>query len=194
LTDKLCILGIAGSLRKGSYNKALLRAARERLPENATLEIYERLGEIPPYNDDVRRAGYPDVVQDLRDRIRAADALLIATPEYNHSVPGVLKNAIDWASRPPDQPLDGMPTALIGAATGAFGTLTAQLHLREICRSNNQLVVNGPAVLVMKARNGKFDEDGRLIDETGRRFLRELLQNLVQLTRCLRSEDCAGIP
>jgi chromate reductase len=188
--EEIHVLGIAGSVRKGSYNKRLLRAARELLPEGMRLEIYEGLEEIPPYNDDVRKAGYPEVVQEFRDRIRAADALLIATPEYNFSVPGVLKNAIDWASRPPDQPFNGKPTAIVGASQGFFGTARAQMHLRQICLSNNQQVVTKPEVLLMRAQDGKFDEGGRLVDEAARLFLGQLLEELARLTRCLRSAGC----
>ncbi len=184
------ILGIAGSVREGSYNKQLLRAARELLPEGMRLEIYAGLEEIPPYNDDVRKAGYPEVVQEFRDQIRNADALLIATPEYNFSVPGVLKNAIDWASRPPDQPFNGKPTAIMGASQGFFGTARAQMHLRQICLSNNQYVVNKPEVLLMRAQDGKFDEEGRLVNEAARLFLGQLLEELARLIHCRRSEDC----
>ena len=188
--EEIHVLGIAGSVREGSYNKRLLHAARELLPEGMRLEIYEGLEEIPPYNDDVRKVGYPEVVQEFRDRIRAADALLIATPEYNFSVPGVLKNAIDWASRPPDQPFNGKPTAIMGASQGFFGTARAQMHLRQICLSNNQYVVNKPEVLLMRAQDGKFDEAGRLVNEAARLFLAQLLEELARLTRCLRSEGC----
>ncbi|MBD0275275.1 MAG: NAD(P)H-dependent oxidoreductase, partial [Acetobacteraceae bacterium] len=104
-TQSIKVLGISGSLRRGSFNSAALRAAHESVPDGMAIEIYEGLRDIPPYDDDVRQGrGYPPPVEDLRARIKAADALLIATPEYNYSVPGVLKNAIDWASRPPEQP------------------------------------------------------------------------------------------
>lgn len=111
------ILGIAGSLRKNSYNRSLLAAAESYLPEGATLEIYD-LSDIPIFNQDVQEAGYPEAVQLFRDRIAAADVILISTPEYNWSIPGVLKNAIDWASRPPDFPLNGKPVGLMGASSG----------------------------------------------------------------------------
>jgi len=126
------VLGISGSLRKASYNTALLRPASELLPRGMTLEVFD-LSSIPLYNDDVRALGFPKPVQEFRSRIAAADALLIATPEYNFSIPGVLKNAIDWASRPPDPPLDGKPLAIMGASTGNFGTVRAQMHLRQVC-------------------------------------------------------------
>jgi len=181
MKTELHILGIAGSLREASYNRALLRSAQALAPTNLTLDIYGELGQIPHYNEDVRQAGYPKIVQDLRDRIRTADALLIATPEYNLSVPGVLKNAIDWASRPPDQPLKEKPTAIIGATTGFFGTARAQMHLRQICFSNNQRVVRKPEVLIMRAQDGKFDEDLRLVDKTARTLLQRLLKALARL-------------
>ena len=179
------VLGISGSLRKGSYNTALLKAASELLPEGMTLEVFD-LSSIPLYNDDVRALGYPKPVQEFRDRIAAADALLIATPEYNYSIPGVLKNAIDWASRPPDPPLDGKPVAIMGASTGNFGTVRAQMHLRQVCVFCNMFPLNKPEVLVMRAQE-KFDASGRLVDETTRGFVRDLLTVLVDWTQRLQS-------
>ena len=167
------VLGFSGSLRKGSYNAALLAAAAELLPEGMTLETFD-LSPIPLYNDDVRAAGYPDSVRAFRDRIAAADGLLIVTPEYNYSIPGVLKNALDWASRPPDPPLNGKPAAIMGASTGNFGTVRAQLHLRQVCVFTNMLPINKPEVLVARAQE-KFDGQGRLTDETTRGFVRDLM-------------------
>jgi chromate reductase len=128
------VLGISGSLRRGSFNGALLRAAAERLPAGAELVEFDRLGEIPPYDEDVEAAGIePDAVRELREAIRDADAVLIATPEYNHSIPGQLKNALDWASRPAGQSaLDGKPAAVVGASTGMFGAVWAQAELRKV--------------------------------------------------------------
>lgn len=127
------VLGISGSLRRDSHNDALLRAAAERLPAGAELAVYERLGEIPPYDEDVELEGVPEPVADLREAIRAADAVLIATPEYNHSIPGQLKNALDWVSRPAGQSaLNGKPAAAIGASTGMFGAVWAQAELRKV--------------------------------------------------------------
>jgi chromate reductase, NAD(P)H dehydrogenase (quinone) len=127
------VLGISGSLRSGSLNSALLRAAAERLPAGAELVEYERLGEIPPYDEDVELEGTPDVVEELRQAVREADAVLIATPEYNHSIPGQLKNALDWVSRPAGQSaLNGKPAAAIGASTGMFGAVWAQAELRKV--------------------------------------------------------------
>lgn len=127
------VLGISGSLRSGSLNSALLRAAAERLPAGAELVTYERLGEIPPYDEDIELAGTPAVVEELRQAVRDADAVLIATPEYNHSIPGQLKNALDWVSRPAGKSaLNGTPTAVIGASTGMFGAVWAQAELRKV--------------------------------------------------------------
>ena len=181
------VLGTSGSLRKSSYNTALLTAASELLPEGVTLETFD-LSLIPLYNEDVRSLGYPKAVKEFRDRIAAADALLIATPEYNYSIPGVLKNAIDWASRPPDSPLDGKPVAIMGASTGSFGTVRAQMHLRQVCVGCNMLPLNDPEVLVMRAQE-KFDASGRLADETTRRIIRDLLVGLADWTRRLQGES-----
>jgi chromate reductase len=125
------ILGISGSLRKESFNTRLLHVAQTLAPAGVTIEVFD-LAPIPLYNEDVRAAGYPPPVAALREAIRGADALLFATPEYNYSVSGVLKNAIDWASRPPDVPLLDKPAAVMGASTGLNGTVRAQFHLRQI--------------------------------------------------------------
>ncbi|HEX5608702.1 MAG TPA: NADPH-dependent FMN reductase [Solirubrobacterales bacterium] len=127
------VLGISGSLRRDSYNSALLRAAAERLPARAELVEFERLREIPPYDADTELDGTPEAVAELREAMREADAVLIATPEYNHSIPGVLKNALDWASRPAGQSaLMGKPAAVIGASTGMFGAVWAQAETRKV--------------------------------------------------------------
>jgi chromate reductase len=127
------VLGISGSLRRESHNSALLRAAAERLPAGAELIPYERLAEIPPYDEDVEVQGVPQSVAELREAFRGADAVLIATPEYNHSIPGQLKNALDWASRPAGKSaLNGKPAAVIGASTGMFGAVWAQAELRKV--------------------------------------------------------------
>ncbi len=126
------VFGIAGSLRAGSSNKALLRAAAELAPEGMEIRLFERLAEVPLYNEDVEKAGEPESVAALKGAIREADALLFATPEYNYGVPGVLKNAIDWASRPPrNSVLNGKPAAIMGATPGTSGTARAQLALRQ---------------------------------------------------------------
>jgi chromate reductase len=128
------VLGISGSLRRDSYNAALLRAAAERLPDGVELEVFERLAEIPPYDADLEEADEtPEAVADLRERMRAADAVLVATPEYNSSIPGALKNALDWASRPAgESALMGTPAAVIGASTGMFGGVWAQAETRKV--------------------------------------------------------------
>jgi chromate reductase len=127
------VLGISGSLRSGSLNSALLRAAAERLPAGAELVEFDRIGDVPPYDEDVELEATPAVVEELREAVRSADAVLIATPEYNHSIPGQLKNALDWVSRPAGQSaLNGKPAAVIGASTGMFGAVWAQAELRKV--------------------------------------------------------------
>ncbi len=138
------------------------------------------LAPIPPYSADIERQGLPDPVAALKAAIRDADALLIATPEYNRSVSGVLKNALDWASRPPtDSPLNGKPVAIMGASTGSYGTVRAQDHLRLICTATDMLPLNRPELYVARAGE-KFDESGELVDEATRRRLARLLQALAQ--------------
>ena len=174
------MFGIAGSLREGSYNRALLRACTELLPDGWELSIYERLAEIPPYNEDVRADGNPEVVRDLKDRIRRADGLLVITPEYNYGIPGVLKNAIDWASRPDGDtptPLLRKPCAIAGAAPGNFGTIRAQLALRQTFLFTETDVVRKPEVHVFAAAE-RFDSEMRLTDEATRKFMRQLLEAL----------------
>ncbi|MGB7588259.1 MAG: NAD(P)H-dependent oxidoreductase [Solirubrobacterales bacterium] len=127
------VLGISGSLRRDSLNSALLRAAAERLPAGAELVFFDRLADIPPFSEDAEASPAPDAVRELREAIRAADAVLIATPEYNHSLPGQLKNALDWASRPAGQSaLNGKPAAAIGASKSMFGGVWAQAELRKV--------------------------------------------------------------
>jgi chromate reductase len=163
------ILGIAGSLRRGSFNAATLRAALELAPSGMTIEIFD-IAPIPPYNEDVRQEGFPAPVEDLRARIKTADGLLIVTPEYNYSIPGVLKNAVDWVSRPPEQPFDGKPIGIMGAAGGTLGTARAQYHLRQCFIFLNGHVMNRPEVMIPQAQN-KFDADGRLTDQQTRDFI-----------------------
>lgn len=169
----LRVLAMAGSLRAGSFNRALVRACEELAPASLRIATWDRLREIPPYDADAE--GAPDSVADLRDAISDSDALLIATPEYNHSVPGVLKNAIDWASRPARRsPLAGRPSLIMGAAAGMGGTMRAQLHLREILYSTVSPVFPGPEVYVTFARQ-KFDDTGALVDEATRGHLGTVL-------------------
>jgi len=179
------VLAISGSLRKDSFNTRLVRAARDLAPDGMTIEITD-LAPLPLYNDDVRAAGYPPVVSAFREAIRTSDALLIATPEYNYSISGVLKNAIDWASRPPDQPLAGKPLAIMGASGGLSGTMRAQYHLRQIAVFVDLLPLNKPEVMVRSAAD-KFDTAGALTDEDTRTHIRTLLEALAAWTMRLRA-------
>jgi chromate reductase len=177
------VLGISGSLRKKSFNTAILRAARELAPDG--MQIHMRgLEDIPLYNDDLREAGYPGPVLAFRREIADADAVLIATPEYNYSIPGVLKNAIDWASRPPDQPFEGKPVAIMGASPGRLGTARAQYHLRQCFVFLDSLVLNRPEVMVGSAHT-VIDDRGRLNDESTREHVAKLLEALGAWTRRL---------
>lgn len=178
------ILGISGSLRKESFNTASLRAALQLLPEGAAIDIFD-LAPIPMYNEDVRQQGYPEPVQRLRDQIAAADALLIVSPEYNYSIPGPLKNAIDWASRPPNQPFDGKPIAIMGASPGMIGTARSQYHLRQVFISLNGMLLNKPEVMISAAHT-KFDAQGNLTDEATREYIKNLLSALVDWARFLK--------
>ncbi len=180
------VLGISGSLRRGSYNTAALRAAAELAPAHMTVAI-TTLEKLPLYDADVEREeGFPSAVIDFHERIRAADALLIATPEYNYSITGVLKNAIDWASRGgSDAPITHKPTAILGAG-GRSGTLRAQLHLRQILSHNDLRLVQKPEVLIDGAWT-KFDDAGRLVDERHREQIRRLLESLADLVERYRS-------
>ncbi|WP_109205553.1 NADPH-dependent FMN reductase [Moorella sp. Hama-1] len=182
------VLGFAGSLRKNSYNRAALQAALELLPEDMTMEIFDLLA-IPVYNEDIETEGFPETVREFKARIAAADALFIVTPEYNYSLPGVLKNALDWASRPPGQsPLFGKPVAIMGASTGYFGTARAQYHLRQVCVILNMYPLNNPEVFIPFAQ-AKFDQNGRLTDERTRDSIRNLLLSLRDWTRTLREKN-----
>src|SRR5918992_5522590 len=173
--DLLRVLGIAGSLRARSYNGALLRSARELAPAGMVIEIYESIA-LPLFNEDVEAQGDPEPVAAFKTAIRDADALLIATPEYNYGVPGVLKNAIDWASRPPGlTPLNGKLAAIVGASPGVIGTARAQQQLRQAFAFTNTLAMLQPEVLVGRAHE-KFDRDGRLSDEATRTFFRQFLE------------------
>ena len=175
------ILGFAGSLRKGSYNKALLRAAVELLPRDAKLEIFDLEG-ITPFNQDLENA-MPARVKDFKARIKAADAILIATPEHNYSIPGMLKNAIDWASRPyGDNSFDGKPVAIMSASTGMLGGARAQYHLRQAFVFLDLHAINRPEVFVTFAGQ-KFDDKGKLTDEKTRELIKALLEELAAWTK-----------
>ncbi len=174
------ILGIAGSLRRESYNRATLRAATQLVPKDATIDIFELDG-IPGFNQDEEQ-NPPAKVVELKRRIREADAILIVTPEYNYSVPGVLKNAIDWASRPyGDSAWNGKPVAIMGATVGSIGTARAQYHLRQMFVFLNMFPINQPEVMIGNASE-RFDAEGNLTDDTTKDLIRKLLQSLVEWT------------
>lgn len=172
------VLGIAGSLRKASFNRALLRAAPELAPKEMEITVFD-LSPIPPYNEDVEKQGDPGPVAALKDAIRSADALLVVSPEYNYGIPGVLKNAIDWASRPPGKsPLNGKPAAIMGASQGTGGTMRMQLALRQAFVFTETYAMLKPEVYVARAQD-KFDAEGRLTDEKTREFVAKLLAALI---------------
>ena len=169
------ILGVAGSLRQGSLNRALLRAAQDRAPDGLAIEAFD-LAEVPLYNGDVEAAGDPPGVTALKAAIRAADGVLFVTPEYNHGVPGVMKNAVDWASRPPrEAALGGKPVGIIGASPGQTGSARGQSQLRQAFEFTNSYCMPQPEILVFRAHE-KFDDDGRLIDETTAKYLAAYLE------------------
>jgi chromate reductase, NAD(P)H dehydrogenase (quinone) len=183
MSNPVRILGIAGSLRRGSYNRAALRAAMQLVPQEAALEVFELDG-IPGFNQDEEQ-NPPAKVAELKQRVRNADAILIVTPEYNYSVPGVLKNAIDWASRPyGDSAWNGKPVAIMGASIGRFGTARAQYHLRQSFVFLNMFPINQPEVMIGNAAE-RFDPQGNLADEATKEHIRRLLQNLVDWTHRL---------
>jgi chromate reductase, NAD(P)H dehydrogenase (quinone) len=184
MDNKIEILGFAGSLRKGSYNRALLRAALEVVPGDAHLEIFDLEG-MPIFNQDLE-SNPPQRVNEFKAKIRAADALLIATPEYNYSIPGVLKNAIDNASRPyGDNAFTGKPLAIVGASVGMLGTARAQYHLRQCCVFLNMYPLNQPEVMVPFAQD-KIDPNGKIHDPATKEKIKELLTALVIWTRKLK--------
>jgi chromate reductase len=174
------VLGISGSLRKQSYNSGALRAMASLLPENMTFTITE-VASLPFYNADVEQIGFPDSVQQFRAEVAAADALIFAVPEYNFSLPGVLKNALEWLSRPPQAPVDGKPCAVFGASVSPLGTARGQFHFRHVCVSLNMVPVNVPHVDIANAKT-KFDADSHLTDQLALDSLRQLLVELKSLT------------
>jgi chromate reductase len=182
--SKIAILGISGSGRKRSYNTALLEAAKQLLPENATLEIGD-VSRLPLYNQDLEH-DIPEIVKELKKKIRGADSILIATPEHNYSITAVLKNAIEWGNRPPrDASWSGKPAAVISASTSLRGGVRAQLHLRQIMIDLNMYPINRPLLLVANAKD-KFNEDLKLTDEESLQTLRDVLSSLVEWTRKLQ--------
>jgi len=185
MTDKIKILGIVGSLRKNSYNKLLLLNSKALLPEGATLEIFDRLGEFPLFNQDLENDP-PQIVKEFKRKIRESDAILISTPEYNYSIPGVLKNALDWAARPyGDNPFEGKPVAIMSASIGMLGGARAQYHLRQVLVYLNTITINKPEVFVAFAHK-KFDENGNLVDEETKKYIAELLRNLVNTAKLIK--------
>ena len=189
MAEKVKILGIAGSLRKGSFNNSALRAAAELAPDGVEIEIYDIDG-FPGYNQDLD-ADPPAKVTEFKQKIREADAVLISSPEYNYSIPGVLKNAIDWASRPyGDSAWEGKPAAIMGASPGAIATARMQYHLRQTMVFLNMFPLNRPEVMIGHCAD-KFDSEGNLTDESTRAHISKMLNALVEWTTKLRgmSED-----
>ena len=183
MSQPIRILGIAGSLRRASYNRAALRAAMQLVPQDTALDICEVDG-ISGFNQDEEQNPPPKVIE-LKRRIREADAILIVTPEYNYSIPGVLKNAIDWASRPyGDSAWNGKPVAVMGASIGTIGTARAQYHLRQVFVFLNMFPINQPEVMISNAGE-RFDAEGNLTDETTKKLIRQLLQSLADWSRRL---------
>lgn len=179
------LLGFAGSLREGSYNRALLATAAEIAPEGVSLEIFD-LSPIPMYDRDVEKQGDPESVAEFKHRIDEADGVLIATPEYQHGIPGVLKNALDWASRPPgESAMQDKPVAMMGASPSPVGTARAHLQLRRTLMYLKSDIFSTPEVLVSSAHE-KF-ENGRLVDEDSLGFLEQLLTNFTDHIRERRS-------
>ncbi len=186
MAKKVKIFGFVGSLRKGSFNKALMRAAVELTPENVEIEVFDIEG-IPPFNQDFEKDP-PRIVKEFKAKIKAADALLIATPEYNYSVPGVLKNAIDAASRPyADKVFDGKPVAMMSASTGRIGGARAQYHLRQSLVFLNMHPINKPEVMLSQAKQ-YIDENGILTNEETRKLIQQLLEELVKWTQKLAAK------
>ena len=175
------VLGISGSLRRESYNAKLLRAAEELLPGFVELEVWDGLKAVPPYDEDDDVEPAPAAVADLRAAIAGADAVLFATPEYNSSIPGQLKNALDWVSRPlATNPLRNKPVAVVGASTGAFGAVWSQAELRKVLGATGARVVD--AEVAVGHAPTRFDEDGRLVDDDLRDQLAETLDALLAET------------
>jgi len=182
MSDNIRVFGIAGSLREASYNRGALRAAVELAPEGVTIETFDISG-IPPFNQDDEGTP-PEIVTEFKRKIRGSDAILFSTPEYNYSVPGVLKNAIDWASRPyGDSAWNGKPAAIMGASAGAIGTARAQYDMMVFL---NMFPINQPEVMIGNAA-GKFDAEGNLTDEKTKEFISKLVGNLADWTRRLNA-------
>ncbi len=178
----MTVLGISGSLRGDSHNRRLLHAAAELFPGDVEVEIWDGLKAVPPYDEDDDGDSAPAAVAQLRTAIAGADALFFSTPEYNHSIPGVLKNAIDWASRPAGaSAFMNKPVAVVGASTGAFGAVWAQAELRKVLASTGARVVEGE--LALGHAHERFDDDGRLLDANLREELQEVVDALMAEVR-----------
>ncbi|HVK53848.1 MAG TPA: NAD(P)H-dependent oxidoreductase [Burkholderiales bacterium] len=185
MTEPIRILGIAGSLRKQSFNRAALRAAQQLAPAGTTFETFELDG-IPPFNQDKEREP-PQAVVQFKQAIQRADAILFVTPEYNYSIPGVLKNAIDWASRPyGESAWNGKAAAIMGASVGVLGTARAQYHLRQVFVFLNMYAVNQPEVMIGNAAD-RFDANGNLTDEKTKSLITDLLKSLIDTTKRTRA-------
>ncbi len=184
MAEPVKILGLCGSLRAGSYNRAALRAALELAPDGVEMRTAE-IGDLPLYNEDLRAAGEPPAVEAFGAQLAWADAFLFVTPEYNYSVPGVLKNAIDWGSRLKTQPFAGKAAAVMGASIGLLGTARAQYHLRQMGVFLDLQFVNRPEVMIGQAAS-RFDAEGRLTDAPTREFVGKLLVSLRDFTVRLR--------
>lgn len=184
MADKIRILGISGSLRKGSFNTSALRAAAELCPDEAEIEICE-IGNLPLFDQDFEQEP-PAAVKEFKEKVAAADAILFSTPEYNYSISGVLKNAIDCGSRPYGHSAwDGKPAAIMGASGGAIGTARAQYDLRKMMVFLNMFPINKPEVMIGNA-GSKFDAEGNLTDESTEQFIRQMLENLIAWTKKLK--------
>ena len=183
------ILGIAGSLRRASFNRGLIRAARELAPEGVVVEPYDKLEKIRFFNQDVENEGVPAPVRDLKERIREADAVLIATPEYDYAIPGVLTTALDWALRPPS-PLRPKAVGIVGASPGRVGTVRGQMVLRQILLHAPAYVMPEPQMLISNARE-RFDENGDLTDEQTRERMRRFLVALVEWSERFKQPSAA---
>ena len=188
------ILALAGSLRRNSFNRMLLYAAADCAPASMRVSIFDDLASVPLFNEDLEGEGGPKPVAQLRQAVASAHGLLIATPEYNHSVPGVLKNAIDWLSRPaPEEVLVGKPVAIVGVTSGLWGTRLAQAALRQILYATGSQVVPGPALYITAAHT-HFDANGRLPDDTVRAALQDQLGRFDDWIECCIGVDPALRP
>ena len=181
------VLALRGSLRKGSFNNALLAVAQELCPAEMVIEVHPPLSDIPPYDDDVRLAGYPSTVQALRGAIAAADAILFASPEFNYGLPGVLKNAIDWVSRPPSQPFGGKPAAVMSGSIGNIGGVRMQHQLRQTAVSVDLAMMPRPEMAVPSIQQ-KFDAELKLTDEETRKHLTQFLQGFARWVTKIKSQ------